>query len=128
MTSVVTVDVLCVSHFATVTTVAAGQERIDMEPTLEIVHFTVEPDAEEALLAGRAEMIAAVRAAHPGLLDARLVDLGDGRWMDLVRWRSADDAHAAAADFPNIAAAGAWASNIAEVSSMTHGRVRHEVA
>lgn len=99
-----------------------------MEPTLEIVHFTVAPDAEAALLAGRAEMIAAVRAAHPGLLDARLVDLGGGHWMDLVRWRSAEDAHTAAADFSNIAVAGAWASNIAEVTSMAHGHVRHEVA
>lgn len=99
-----------------------------MEPTLEIVHFTVEPEAEAALLAGRAEMVAAVRASHPGLLDARLVDLGDGCWMDLVCWRSAEDAHAAAADFPNIAAAGAWASNIAEVTSMIHGSVRHEAA
>jgi hypothetical protein len=53
--------------------------------TLEIVQFTATPDAEPALLAGRDEMIAAIRAAHPGLLDARLVDLGEGRWMDLVR-------------------------------------------
>jgi hypothetical protein len=97
-------------------------------PTMEIVHFTVTAEAEAALLAGRGQMIAAVRAAHPGLLDARLVDLGDGRWMDLVRWRSAEEAHAAAADFPNIAAAGVWAANIAEVTSMGHGLVRHEVA
>lgn len=95
--------------------------------TLEIVHFTVTPDAEPALLAGRGDMIAAVRAAHPGLLAAQLVDLGDGRWMDLVRWRSAEEAHAAAADFPAIVAAGAWAANIAEVTSMGHGSIRHEV-
>jgi hypothetical protein len=95
--------------------------------TLEVVEFSVAADAEAALLAGRDEMIAAVRAVHPGLLDAQLVDLGDGRWMDLVRWRSAAEAHAAAADFPNIGAAGVWAANIAEVTSMGHGIVRHEV-
>lgn len=73
-------------------------------------------------------MIAAVRQAHPGLLHAALVDLGEGRWMDLVHWRSLDEAHAAAADFPGIAAAAAWAAHIADVTSMTHGRIAHESA
>lgn len=97
-------------------------------PTLEIVHLSVNPGEEAAFLAGRDAMIAAVRLAHPGLQHAQLVDLGDGRWMDLVRWRSRAEAEAAAADFPNIAEAGAWAAHIAEVTSMTHGHVAHEVA
>lgn len=95
-------------------------------PAIEIVHLTVVPGHEGAFLSERDGMIAAVREAHPGLLHAQLVDLGDGRWMDLVRWRTIEEAHAAAADFPNIPQAGAWVAHISEVSSMTHGRIAHE--
>jgi hypothetical protein len=92
----------------------------------EIVHFTVLPGEEAALVAERDAMIAAVRAAHPGLVRAQLVNLGEGRWMDVVTWRSLADAHAAAADFPNIPSAAAWAAHIGRVDSMTHGSVEHE--
>jgi hypothetical protein len=93
---------------------------------LEIVQFAVTPGDEHALVAERDAMLAAVRSAHPGLLHARLVDLGDGNWMDLVTWRTLDEAQAAAADFPNIAAAASWAAHIAGVTSMSHGRIAHE--
>jgi L-aminopeptidase/D-esterase-like protein len=95
-------------------------------PAIEIVHLKVAPGHEDAFLTERDGMIAAVRAAHPGLVRAQLVDLGDGQWMDLVRWQTIEEAHAAAADFPNIPQAGAWALHIAEVTSMTHGHIAHE--
>jgi hypothetical protein len=97
-----------------------------MNTALEIVHFHVNAGEEHALVTERETMLAAVRTAHPGLLDARLVDLGSGQWMDIVRWRSLDEAHAAAADFPNIPEAAAWAGHIAEVTSMHHGHIAHE--
>jgi hypothetical protein len=92
---------------------------------IEIVHFVVRPGEDSDLVTERDAMIVAVRKRHPGLVDARLVDLGDGRWMDLVRWRSLAEAQAAAADFPNITAAAAWAAHISEVASMTHGHLAH---
>jgi hypothetical protein len=95
--------------------------------TLEIVSMRVDPANEPEFLATRSAMIDAMQAAHPGLMTAQLVSLGDGRWMDLVRWRTATEAHAAAADFPNIAEAGAWAALIQEVMSMEHGTIAHEV-
>jgi len=60
------------------------------------------------LLARRAEVIAAIRAAHPGLTQTRLTRLEDGTYTDAWRWDSAEQmqaALAAAPDFPQARAA-----------------------
>jgi hypothetical protein len=93
--------------------------------TAEIVHFTVKPGEATGLIDKRSAMIEAVRAAHPALLDAQLINLGDDQFMDVVRWRTRAEAEVAAADFGNIPAAGAWAAHIAEVLLMTHGTIVH---
>jgi hypothetical protein len=95
---------------------------------MEIVHFTVQGGEEETFLVARPAMIEAMRAAHPGLLDATLVRMEDGRWMDLVRWRSRSEALAAAASFAEVPEAATWGALIADVASMEHGEIAHRAA
>lgn len=91
-----------------------------MPETLELVRFTVDAECREACLRLRPAAIEALRAAHPGLLDARLAEQDDGTFIDVLWWRSRDDAEAAAAAFPQIPAARDWAATISEVQEMRH--------
>jgi hypothetical protein len=71
-------------------------------------HYAVDPDDFEELIARRAAVIAAVRAAHPGLAETRLIRLGDGTFTDIWRWDSAGQLQAALAEmatFPEARAA-----------------------
>lgn len=64
---------------------------------LRIDRFTVDPARVEELLQRRNALVAAVRAAVPGLLDARLVRKDERTWLDLWRWDSRSNAEAAGA-------------------------------
>ena len=57
--------------------------------------YTVDPPNLEELLARRAAAISAIRAAHPGLVEARLIRLEDGTFIDVWRWDSAEQMQAA---------------------------------
>ena len=63
-------------------------------------HYTVDPADLPELLARRAAVIAAVRAAHPGLSHARLIRLDDGTFTDAWRWDTAEQMQAALAAMP----------------------------
>jgi len=65
-------------------------------------HYTVDPADLPELLARRAAVIAAVRAAHPGLSHTRLTRLDDGTFTDAWRW---DTAALAAMPIPEARAA-----------------------
>jgi hypothetical protein len=58
---------------------------------VELTRFQVAADRREALLAARPEMLRDFAADREGFIDARLVELPEGEWLDIVRWRSADD-------------------------------------
>lgn len=51
----------------------------------ELVRSRIRPGAEEDMLRLRPRMISTVRERFPELLDARLIQLDDGSWLDLVR-------------------------------------------
>jgi hypothetical protein len=77
---------------------------------LRIDRFTADPADTAELLRRRNALVAAVRAAVPGLLEARLAKLDDRHWVDMWRWDSLDNARAAATraragDFPTAGAA-----------------------
>jgi len=76
---------------------------------IRIHRYSVDDPADiEELLARRAELIAAIRVDHSGLVEARLVRLDDGTFIDTWRWQSADEmqaALAAAPTFPEVRAA-----------------------
>lgn len=70
--------------------------------------YTTDSAATEEVLATRAALIDAVRAAYPGLGETRLVRLDDGTWVDMWRWDALSCAQAALAGapaFPEAAAA-----------------------
>ncbi|MFC0509358.1 putative quinol monooxygenase [Micromonospora costi] len=74
---------------------------------MELTRFRVRPEQVDALLAARPAMLADFRADRAGFLDADLVRLPDGEWLDVVRWRSAEDFAASrvkGANRPGIAA------------------------
>jgi len=96
-----------------------------MTEHLEIVTFTVRPEAREAFLAGRPAAIGAIAGRFPAFVDARLAEGEDGVWTDIVRWRNLEDAQAAAQSFPEIPEAAAWAAHIAEVRELRHAAIRH---
>ncbi|MEU7002606.1 antibiotic biosynthesis monooxygenase [Nonomuraea sp. NPDC046570] len=78
-----------------------------MATTIELTRFKVAADKTEALLAARPAMLADFRADRDGFLDARLVALPHGEWLDVVEWRSAEDfalSRAKGANLPGIAA------------------------
>jgi hypothetical protein len=71
-------------------------------------HYSVDPADLEELIARRATLIAAIRAAHPGLTEARLTRLADGTFSDTWRWETAEQRQAALNDmarFPQARAA-----------------------
>lgn len=55
----------------------------------------------------RTTLIAAIRAAHPGLASTRLARMADGSYHDTWQWDSRAAMGAAAADLPNFPQAGA---------------------
>lgn len=92
-----------------------------MAVVYEVVHSRVRPEAEEAMLAVRPAMIDAVRARFPGMLDAQLVHLDDGSWLDIVTWSSREEAERAATGFSAIPEAAAMSGLLEEVLSFWHG-------
>jgi hypothetical protein len=70
--------------------------------TMRIHRYRVDANDLDALVERRIELIAAMRARHPGLAETRLIDLGDGSYIDTWRWDSAEEMQAAFADVANI--------------------------
>jgi hypothetical protein len=66
--------------------------------------YAVDPADLDQLIARRATLIAAVRAAHPSLTQTRLTRLEDGTCTDVWRWDSAEQMRAALADMPRLEA------------------------
>jgi hypothetical protein len=70
-------------------------------------HYRVDPADLDELLARRATLISAVRAAYPGLAQTLLTRLDDASYQDAWRWDSAEQMKAAApaASLPQAQAA-----------------------
>jgi Antibiotic biosynthesis monooxygenase len=75
---------------------------------IRIHRYAVDPADIEELLARRATLITAIRADHPGLLEARLIRLEDGTFVDTWRWDAAEQMQAALAAAPFPEAGPAW--------------------
>jgi hypothetical protein len=66
-------------------------ERRDGVWTIELTRFRVRPEMEQALLAARPGMLDEFRRDRGGFVDAQLVRLSGGEWLDIVAWRSPED-------------------------------------
>jgi hypothetical protein len=94
-----------------------------MTAVFELAEFTVAPGDEPALLAGRAEMVEGMRGTFPGALGAWLTRQEDGSWLDVVLWRSREEAQEAAARIDEVPEARAWLARIAESRGLRHVEV-----
>ncbi len=89
--------------------------------TIELTRFRVAPEREDDLLRARPAMLTDFRADRAGFLDARLVRLPGGEWLDIVTWRSQEDFAASRAKGANLPGIGAFFDAIAEVVSAEEG-------
>lgn len=74
--------------------------------TVELTRFRVLPSLTEELLAARADMLKDFEADRAGFLGARLVQLPDNEWLDIVDWATPADFAASrekGANLPGIA-------------------------
>ena len=97
-----------------------------MTLTLELATFTLREGAEPALLAERPEMIAALRQAFPAALAAWLTKQDDGSWLDVILWRSRQEAEEAARRIDQLPEAKRWFRHIAESKGVRQVEVAHE--
>ncbi|WP_436763274.1 antibiotic biosynthesis monooxygenase family protein [Streptosporangium sp. V21-05] len=95
-----------------------------MTTTVEITRFRVSPEHATDLLAARDGMIADFRADRDGFLDAKLVRLSGGEWLDIVEWRSPADFAASRAKGGNLPGIQAFFALIDELVSMEEGTSR----
>jgi hypothetical protein len=75
------------------------------------------------MLALRPDFLAAMRRAVPGLVDARLVRLEDGTWLDVVSWASQAGAEAALAAHEQVPEAAEMGTYISEILAIQQGTV-----
>jgi hypothetical protein len=71
--------------------------------TMTISRFEADPAAADDVCRRHAELVAAVRAATPGLVDARLGRVDDTHWIGVWHWESAERVAAARTAAPDLA-------------------------
>lgn len=86
-------------------------------PVIRTVRFKVDPARHEEMIARRADLIAAVRAAFAGLTEARLARVGEDSWVDMWRWDSPASMQAALAGAPALPEAAAAFSLTSDVTA-----------
>ena len=69
---------------------------------IRIHHYIVDAKDFDEFLTRRAALIAAIRAGHPGMIEARLIRLGGDTFIDTWRWDSAEHMQAGFAAAPTI--------------------------
>jgi hypothetical protein len=94
-------------------------------PTFEFASFTVREGEEQALIDERPAMIAALKAAFPGLIAAWLTRQDDGIWLDTILWETRAAAEDAAARVNDVAEARDWFSHIETSYGLRHAEVVH---
>ena len=90
-------------------------------PVIELTRFRVAADRREALLASRPDMLRDFAADRAGFIDARLVELPAGEWLDIVRWRSSADFDASREKGANRPGIQAFFGAISQVVSSEQG-------
>ena len=88
--------------------------------------YTVDPADLEELIARRVKLIDAIRAAHPGLAEARLTRLADGTYSDVWRWESAEHMRAALGGMSRLGALAGAAWSLTGDRSAVDGEIVDE--
>ena len=97
-----------------------------MTLTFEFAHFTVRDGEKEALVAERPAMVRALQEVFPGALAAWLTRQDDGSWLDVVLWRSREEAQDAAERINSVPEAHRWFRHISQSHGVRHAEVAHE--
>lgn len=92
-----------------------------MAKTVEVTRFRVEPARREELLAARPGMLRDFEADRAGFVDARLIELPAGEWLDIARWESAEDFGASRTKGANLPGIERFFGAIAELVSSEEG-------
>jgi hypothetical protein len=85
--------------------------------TIRTHRYTVDPPEVAEFVARRGRLIAAVRAACPGLAQTRLTRLDDATFTDTWRWDTAEQMQAAAVVARTLPEAGAAMSLVRDHSA-----------
>jgi hypothetical protein len=94
-----------------------------MTMAIELARFTVHEDAGSQLVAERPTMIKALHKRFPACLAAFLTQEDDGSWLDIVLWRSRDEAEEAAREIESMPECAAWFRHIAASGGLRHVEV-----
>jgi hypothetical protein len=97
-----------------------------MPRTFELAQFAVREEDEATLLDERGEMVRALQRAFPGALAAWLTKQDDGTWLDVILWRSRDEAENAAERIDTVPEARSWFRHISQSMGVRHIEVAHE--
>ncbi|MFI7610204.1 antibiotic biosynthesis monooxygenase family protein [Nonomuraea terrae] len=95
-----------------------------MTTTVELTRFRVSAEHATDLVAARGPMIADFQADRDGFLGAKLVQLPDGEWLDIVEWRSPADFAASRTKGGNLPGIRAFFALIDELVSTEEGTLR----
>jgi len=93
--------------------------------TVDVVNFRVQKGRADSMLGGRSAAVDALRRSAPGLVSAMLVDLGGDEWLDIMVWRTAEQARLAeeiAATTPGFASWGE--AHVASIGPRYLGAIR----
>lgn len=91
-----------------------------MTQTFELAAFTAHEGHEQDLLAERTVVIAALRRSFPGLMSAWLTRRDDSSWLDVILWRTREDAEYSAAHVREVPEAVAWFKHLDEFRTRTN--------
>jgi hypothetical protein len=91
---------------------------------IELARFTIHPGAEDTLLAERPAMITALRRRFPACLAAFLTREDDGGWLDVLLWRSREEAEEAATLIDTVPECKEWFRHIAKSGGLRHVEVK----
>jgi Antibiotic biosynthesis monooxygenase len=69
--------------------------------------YRVDEGRLDEFLARRSDLIGVLRNEHPGLIETRLVRVGDTTFLDIWRWRSSAEMQAGLMAAPSIPEVGA---------------------
>lgn len=92
---------------------------------IELARFKIHDDAEQRLLAERPAMIEALQRRFPACLAAYLTREDDGGWLDILVWRSREEAEQAALAVNTVPECEAWFRHISESGGLRHVEVLH---
>ncbi|MFB9902516.1 antibiotic biosynthesis monooxygenase [Allokutzneria oryzae] len=90
---------------------------------IELARFTVKDGAEQKLVTERPAMVQALRRRFSGCLAAYLTKEDDGSWLDIVLWRSREEAEQAAREVDSVPECAAWFGHIAASGGLRHVEV-----